>query len=170
MVLAILKQNPDDRIPLIKIFEHPWVLAFQQKYNIFRQPDSDSEDESSLDEDYGDEESSDEEENKETLADIRPPVKKQLIAQPPAPIQMDENSDLSLFNQTAAISQVALSKRNDKGNKTMASIVSPMNTSRTDIMGAIESMLGKKKRDVLQRETNLYDLCDKYTTDLDFLK
>ena len=32
LVLKFLKEEPDERIPLIKVFQHPWVLYFQQKF------------------------------------------------------------------------------------------------------------------------------------------
>lgn len=46
MVLKILVQNPDERIPLVKVFVHPWVLFLQEKFNITREKLSDSESES----------------------------------------------------------------------------------------------------------------------------
>jgi hypothetical protein len=37
-VKLILVQKDSDRLPLIKVFTHPWILHFQQKYNIQRAP------------------------------------------------------------------------------------------------------------------------------------
>lgn len=34
LVKSLLVQAPDDRLPLVKVFTHPWVLHFQSKYNI----------------------------------------------------------------------------------------------------------------------------------------
>jgi hypothetical protein len=45
--MRILVQNPEDRIPLVKVFVHPWVLFFQEKYQIKREPESSSEETSS---------------------------------------------------------------------------------------------------------------------------
>lgn len=38
LVLALLQATPADRIPLIKVFDHPWVKAFEKKYNLSRTP------------------------------------------------------------------------------------------------------------------------------------
>jgi hypothetical protein len=29
-----LKYEPSERIPLIKVFDHPWVKHFEKKYNL----------------------------------------------------------------------------------------------------------------------------------------
>ena len=61
LVIKFLVQNPDDRIPLVKIFIHPWVLFFQEKYNIKRDNSSESDENTSSvgsiydDENYDDE-------------------------------------------------------------------------------------------------------------------
>lgn len=34
LVEKLLVVDPDDRLPLIRVFDHPWVLHFQEKYNI----------------------------------------------------------------------------------------------------------------------------------------
>lgn len=34
LVQKLLVVDPDDRLPLIRVFDHPWVLHFQEKYNI----------------------------------------------------------------------------------------------------------------------------------------
>mmetsp|Transcript_27947 Transcript_27947/g.42245 ORF Transcript_27947/g.42245 Transcript_27947/m.42245 type:complete len:156 (+) Transcript_27947:1085-1552(+) len=34
LVLAILKANPTERIPLVKVFDHPWIRNFEKKYNL----------------------------------------------------------------------------------------------------------------------------------------
>jgi serine/threonine protein kinase len=47
LVMKILVQNPEERIPLVKVFVHPWVLFFQEKYQIKRERDSSSEETSS---------------------------------------------------------------------------------------------------------------------------
>lgn len=48
LVHLLLQQNSDMRLPLIRIFVHPWVMKFQKKYNITRcdtqSDDSDCED------------------------------------------------------------------------------------------------------------------------------
>ena len=56
MVNQFLKEDPDERIPLIKVFKHPWVLYFQNKFFSNWQPESGSDEE-------GEETSSDEEED-----------------------------------------------------------------------------------------------------------
>lgn len=38
LVRSLLMQNADQRLPLIRVFNHPWVLKFQKKYNITREP------------------------------------------------------------------------------------------------------------------------------------
>jgi len=43
LVMKILVQNAEDRLPLVKVFVHPWVLFFQEKYKIKRERDSSSE-------------------------------------------------------------------------------------------------------------------------------
>jgi hypothetical protein len=68
--MKILVQSADDRIPLVKIFVHPWVLFFQEKYKIKRERDTSSEETSS------DEESSIIDESSES-------VEEEEIKQPP---------------------------------------------------------------------------------------
>ena len=34
LVTSILKYDTNERIPLIKIFDHPWVRNFEKKYNL----------------------------------------------------------------------------------------------------------------------------------------
>lgn len=34
LVTSILKYDPAERIPLIKVFDHPWVRNFEKKYNL----------------------------------------------------------------------------------------------------------------------------------------
>jgi hypothetical protein len=36
LVNLILVQDPNGRLPLVKVFTHPWVLHFQYKYKIER--------------------------------------------------------------------------------------------------------------------------------------
>jgi len=56
LVRSLLVQDPEGRLPLIKIFTSPWILYFQHKYKIQR-PASPSEDESSSESSgYSDEE------------------------------------------------------------------------------------------------------------------
>lgn len=38
LVTAILKHKTTDRIPLIKVFDHPWVKNFEKKYNLTKVP------------------------------------------------------------------------------------------------------------------------------------
>ena len=57
LVLKILVQNPEERIPLVKVFVHPWILFFQEKYQIKREKDSSS-DETSSDGNQSEDESS----------------------------------------------------------------------------------------------------------------
>lgn len=38
LVRVLLQQQPEARLPLVKVFSHPWVLHFQQKYNIVKEP------------------------------------------------------------------------------------------------------------------------------------
>lgn len=38
MVNSILKYETSDRIPLIKVFDHPWVKNFEKKYNLCKTP------------------------------------------------------------------------------------------------------------------------------------
>lgn len=38
LVLQLLQQKPAERIPLIKVFDHPWVKGFEKKYNLSRTP------------------------------------------------------------------------------------------------------------------------------------
>ena len=38
LVNKILKYETTDRIPLIKIFDHPWVKNFERKYNLSKEP------------------------------------------------------------------------------------------------------------------------------------
>ena len=42
LVEKFLKDDPDERIPLIKVFQHPWVLYFKQKFLPDWQPDESS--------------------------------------------------------------------------------------------------------------------------------
>ena len=74
LVNQFLKEDPDERIPLIKVFKHPWVLYFQNKFFADWQPEYGSEDEgdetTSEDEDdevYGSED--DEEDEEEECSD-----------------------------------------------------------------------------------------------------
>ena len=34
LVISILKYETSDRLPLIKVFDHPWVKGFEKKYNL----------------------------------------------------------------------------------------------------------------------------------------
>lgn len=34
LVNSILKYETTDRLPLIKVFDHPWVKNFEKKYNL----------------------------------------------------------------------------------------------------------------------------------------
>jgi hypothetical protein len=38
LVNAILKYECGERIPLIKVFDHPWVRNFEKKYNLTKGP------------------------------------------------------------------------------------------------------------------------------------
>lgn len=38
LVNKILVYEPNDRLPLIKVFDHPWVKNFEKKYNLCKQP------------------------------------------------------------------------------------------------------------------------------------
>ena len=38
LVNAILKYEPAERIPLIKVFDHPWVRNFEKKYGLSKAP------------------------------------------------------------------------------------------------------------------------------------
>jgi len=38
LVNCILKYDPSDRIPLIKVFDHVWVKNFERKYNLCKAP------------------------------------------------------------------------------------------------------------------------------------
>ena len=38
LVDKILQSDPAKRIPLIKVFDHPWVKFFEGKYNLKKQP------------------------------------------------------------------------------------------------------------------------------------
>ena len=38
LVKSILKYDTTERIPLIKVFDHPWVTNFQKKYNLTKAP------------------------------------------------------------------------------------------------------------------------------------
>ena len=38
LVESLLKFTPADRIPLIKVFDHPWVKNFEKKYNLSKEP------------------------------------------------------------------------------------------------------------------------------------
>ena len=34
LVTKLLQKDPAQRIPLIKVFDHPWVKHFEEKYNL----------------------------------------------------------------------------------------------------------------------------------------
>lgn len=38
LVNSILKYETAERIPLIKVFDHPWVRNFEKKYNLTKAP------------------------------------------------------------------------------------------------------------------------------------
>ena len=38
LVNSILKYECAERIPLIKVFDHPWVKNFERKYNLCKTP------------------------------------------------------------------------------------------------------------------------------------
>lgn len=38
LVNAILKYETAERLPLIKVFDHPWVKNFEKKYNLAKVP------------------------------------------------------------------------------------------------------------------------------------
>ena len=38
LVNKILVYETNERIPLIKVFDHPWVKNFEKKYNLQKQP------------------------------------------------------------------------------------------------------------------------------------
>lgn len=38
LVNAILKYECNERLPLIKVFDHPWVKNFEKKYNLAKVP------------------------------------------------------------------------------------------------------------------------------------
>ena len=40
LVNSILKYEPAERIPLIKVFDHPWVRNFEKKYGLAKAPPS----------------------------------------------------------------------------------------------------------------------------------
>ncbi len=42
LVEKLLVVDPEDRLPLIRVFDHPWVLHFQEKYNIKKAEEVDS--------------------------------------------------------------------------------------------------------------------------------
>ena len=44
LVNRFLKEDPDERIPLIQVFQHQWVLFFQQKFFASWQPHSSDDD------------------------------------------------------------------------------------------------------------------------------
>jgi hypothetical protein len=67
--MRILVQNPEDRIPLVKVFVHPWVLFFQEKYQIKRELESSSE-ETSSDENQSQESYYSDEETKTPIKEI----------------------------------------------------------------------------------------------------
>jgi hypothetical protein len=71
LVMKILVQDPSERLPLVKVFVHPWVLNFQQKYKIIRERDESSEEEtSSADEEEEDSDENDEDvESEEEISD-----------------------------------------------------------------------------------------------------
>jgi len=45
LVNSILKYEVGERIPLIKVFDHPWVKNFEQKYNLSKTPAAPKQDE-----------------------------------------------------------------------------------------------------------------------------
>lgn len=52
LVQNLLIQNPEKRLPVVRIFAHPWVIFFQKKYKIERAvTPQDSEDEAASDDD-----------------------------------------------------------------------------------------------------------------------
>ena len=71
LVHKFLQEDPDERIPLIRVFQHPWVLYFQHKFFADWEPnDSDSEDDdysSEMGSDEEDEESEEEDDDVESL-------------------------------------------------------------------------------------------------------
>ena len=38
LVNSILKYETTERLPLIKVFDHPWVKNFEKKYNLSKVP------------------------------------------------------------------------------------------------------------------------------------
>lgn len=38
LVNSILKYETNERVPLIKVFDHPWVKNFERKYNLCKTP------------------------------------------------------------------------------------------------------------------------------------
>ena len=40
LVNKILVYETNERLPLIKVFDHPWVKNFEKKYNLSKQPTS----------------------------------------------------------------------------------------------------------------------------------
>lgn len=60
-------EDPDERIPLIQVFQHPWVLFFQQKFFAYWQPNESDEDEGEEEEEEtsSDAEDDDEEEDED---------------------------------------------------------------------------------------------------------
>lgn len=38
LVDKLLQSEPTKRIPLIKVFDHPWVRSFEEKYNLKKVP------------------------------------------------------------------------------------------------------------------------------------
>ena len=76
LVEKFLKDDPDERIPLIKVFHHPWVLFFQQKFFAEWQPEESSGEEEDSDiqtgsseEEYDEEEAEDKDETLSDAAD-----------------------------------------------------------------------------------------------------
>ena len=75
MVNQFLKEDPDQRIPLIQVFKHPWVMYFQNKFFANWEPeegsDEDAEETSSEEEEEedDDEDASDDEEEDECSDD-----------------------------------------------------------------------------------------------------
>lgn len=68
MVNLFLKEDADERIPLIQVFQHPWVLFFQHKFFADWQPNDSEESqegETSSEENSYDDEDEDEEEEQE---------------------------------------------------------------------------------------------------------
>jgi len=57
LVQKLLLIDPDDRLPLIRVFDHPWVMHFQEKYNIKKMEENmSSEDEQEMKQSFVEEE------------------------------------------------------------------------------------------------------------------